>query len=89
MLCCAVLHRAAGPAAEAQEPTAALPGPPEAEALASAAGPEKEQALSMPRDATADLWLREGAWGGTQGLRACVVCGGGMEEISPCLVHGM
>lgn len=51
----------AGEAAEAQEPIAALPGPSEAEALASAAGPEREQATSMPRDATADVWLREGA----------------------------
>ncbi len=51
----------AGEAAEAQEPLAALPGPSEAEALASAAGPERLQALSLPRDATADVWLREGA----------------------------
>ena len=51
----------AGPSAEAQEPLAALPGPPEAAALESAAGVEREQAMAMPRDATADVWLREGA----------------------------
>lgn len=51
----------AGEVAEAQEPLAALPGPNEEEALASAAGPEREQAAGMPRDATADVWLREGA----------------------------
>lgn len=52
----------AGPSAEAQEPLAALPGPLEDEALASAAGPEREQAMSLPRDATADVWLRQGVW---------------------------
>ncbi|KAL4439949.1 hypothetical protein ABPG75_002950 [Micractinium tetrahymenae] len=51
--------RVLGPSGEAQEPMAPLPGPPEAEALASVAGPEKEQAASLPRDATADVWLRE------------------------------
>lgn len=50
----------AGAMGEAQERLAGLPGLAEAAALASAAGPEKEQAASLPRDATADVWLREG-----------------------------
>lgn len=66
----------AGEAAEAQEPLAALQGLPEAEALASAAGPEREQALSLPRDATADVWLRDGAlqrgWAGVCGEQAAL-----------------
>ena len=74
MIIPAVPLATAGEAAEAQEPIAALPGPSEAEALASAGGPEREQAASMPRDATADLWLREGAHASHATLcRSCCV----------------
>lgn len=51
---------AAGPEEEAR--CAGLPGPSEADALASAAGPEKASADSMPRDAVADLWSPDGEW---------------------------
>lgn len=48
---------------EVDEPLAGRPGPSEAEALASASGWEKDVALSMPKDATQDVWMAEGEAG--------------------------
>ncbi len=48
---------ATGAGRESEDPHAGEPGPPEAEALAAAAGPEKLSADMMPRDAVVDLWL--------------------------------